>query len=152
MPSLPPPHRAFRHQPRLFINFSVPFPFSVILVAAPTYLSPPFVDVHVVSNTTTIPSNHTEAEYAYQLRKQIIPLMMEPRFQPSGWLGIIVGTKLWMDFREAQNVEAGTSHLIRELGKKGKSQGICTRPTKVYFVKTLCRLVCETQTIDFLFL
>jgi len=65
----------------------------------------------------------TEAEYAYQLRKQMIPLMMEPRFQPSGWLGIIVGTKLWMDFREVRNLEAGTSHLIRELGKAGKSQG-----------------------------
>lgn len=49
--------------------------------------------------------------------------MMEPRFQPSGWLGIIMGTKLWMDFREARNFEAGTSHLIRELGKGGKSQG-----------------------------
>lgn len=65
----------------------------------------------------------TEAEYAYQLRKKIIPLMVEPRFQPSGWLGVIVGTKLWMDFRKVQNLEAGTSHLIRELGKAGKSQG-----------------------------
>ena len=71
----------------------------------------------------TIPAILTEAEYAYQLRKQIIPLMMEPRFQPSGWLGIIVGTKLWMDFREARNLEAGTSHLVRELGKVGKSKG-----------------------------
>lgn len=68
------------------------------------------------------PNCRAEAEYAYQLRKQIIPLMMEPRFQPSGWLGIIVGTKLWMDFREARNLEAGTSHLVRELGKAGKSK------------------------------
>lgn len=71
----------------------------------------------------TMPPTLTEAEYAYQLRKQIIPLMMEPRFQPSGWLGIIVGTKLWMDFRDVRNLEAGTSHLVRELGKAGKSQG-----------------------------
>ncbi|XP_078359598.1 uncharacterized protein LOC144644064 isoform X1 [Oculina patagonica] len=69
------------------------------------------------------PNCRAEAEYAYQLRKQIIPLMMEPRFHPSGWLGIIMGTKLWTDFREARNFEAGTSHLIRELGKGGKSQG-----------------------------
>lgn len=48
--------------------------------------------------------------------------MMEPRFQPDGWLGIIMGTKLWMDFREARNVETGMSHLIREL-ERGKSKG-----------------------------
>ena len=66
--------------------------------------------------------HYTEAEYAYQLRKQIIPLMMEPRFQPHSWLGIIMGTKLWMDFREARNIETGTSQLIRELGMRGKPQ------------------------------
>lgn len=69
--------------------------------------------------------NPSEAEYAYQFRKQIIPLMMEHRFQPRGWLGIIMGTKLWMDFREDGNLEAGTSQLIKELGKTVKSQGRC---------------------------
>lgn len=68
------------------------------------------------------PNCRSEAEYAYQLRKQIIPLMMEPRFQPHSWLGIIMGTKLWIDFREARNIETGTSHLIRELGMRAKSQ------------------------------
>lgn len=69
------------------------------------------------------PNCRSEAEYAYQLRKQIIPLMMERRFQPRGWLGIIMGTKLWMDFREDGNLEAGTSQLIKELGQTVKSQG-----------------------------
>lgn len=50
--------------------------------------------------------------------------MMEPRFQPDGWLGIIMGTKLWMDFREARNVETGMNHLIRELEMREKSKGI----------------------------
>lgn len=49
--------------------------------------------------------------------------MMEPRFQPDGWLGILMGTKLWMDFREARNVETGMSHLIRELEMREKSEG-----------------------------
>lgn len=69
--------------------------------------------------------NPSEAEYAYQLRKKIIPLMMERRFQPRGWLGIIMGTKLWMDFREDGNLEAGTSQLIKELGQTVTSQGRC---------------------------
>lgn len=78
-----------------------------------------------LTNVIPIPLNLIEAEYAYQLRKQIIPLMMEPRFQPRGWLGIIMGTKLWMDFREMGKLEAGTSQLIKELGKTAKPQGRC---------------------------
>ena len=34
-----------------------------------------------------------------------------------------MGTKLWMDFREARNVETGMSHLIRELEMREKSKG-----------------------------
>ena len=96
----------------------------------------------------TIPSIFTEAEYAYQLRKQIIPLMMEPRFQPRGWLGIIAGTKLWMDFREARNLEAGTSHLVRELGKLGKSQGRFNISLLFLFFLSLVCDKCELETVE----
>lgn len=75
--------------------------------------------------------------------------MMEPRFQPSGWLGIIVGTKLWVDFREVGNLEAGTSHLVRELGKAGKSQG--TFSISLFCYKNFLSLVCdqcESQTLE----
>lgn len=37
-----------------------------------------------------------EAEYACRKKKKIIPLMME-RFEPSSWLGLILGAKLYID-------------------------------------------------------
>lgn len=40
-----------------------------------------------------------EAEYSMQKRKKIIPLMMEADFHPTGLLGIILGAKLWHDFK-----------------------------------------------------
>ncbi|KAK2565261.1 hypothetical protein P5673_011214 [Acropora cervicornis] len=54
-----------------------------------------------------------KAEYAYQRRKQIIPLMMEESYSPDGWLGIILGSKLWMDFRK--DPHKGIQQLMNEI-------------------------------------
>ncbi len=40
----------------------------------------------------------TEANYAYKLKRPIIPLLMEEGYDPDGWLGIILGTKLYYKF------------------------------------------------------
>lgn len=58
----------------------------------------------------------SEAEYAYQRRKRMIPLMMERSYSPDGWLGIILGSKLWMDFRNEPTV--GIQQLMKELSKR----------------------------------
>ena len=34
----------------------------------------------------------------YQLRKDYIPLMCQKRYRPDGWLGAILGAKLFFDF------------------------------------------------------
>merc|ERR1712054_380678 len=39
----------------------------------------------------------TEAEYAYQLRKPVVPIKFED-YNADGWLGAITGTKLWFSF------------------------------------------------------
>eukprot|EP00041_Stephanoeca_diplocostata_P035500 m.1255378 g.1255378 ORF g.1255378 m.1255378 type:complete len:856 (+) comp24710_c1_seq7:270-2837(+) len=39
----------------------------------------------------------TEAEYAYQLKKPIIPVKSAD-YRPSGWLGALLGTRLWFSF------------------------------------------------------
>nr|KAG5693301.1 hypothetical protein BaRGS_008377 [Batillaria attramentaria] len=39
-----------------------------------------------------------EACYAFDKRKQIIPLKMQTDYEPDGWLGLIVAGKLWYDF------------------------------------------------------
>ncbi|GFR88272.1 hypothetical protein ElyMa_002513400 [Elysia marginata] len=44
------------------------------------------------------PNCRTEAEYMFQLRKDYIPLMCQKRYRPDGWLGAILGAKLFFDF------------------------------------------------------
>ena len=66
------------------------------------------------------PNCRSEAEYAYQLRKDIIPLMMQRKYRGDGWLGMLVGTKLWFDFQSKQSIEPGVTKLIKELGVRGK--------------------------------
>jgi len=41
----------------------------------------------------------TEAEYAYSSKKTIVPLKVEPKYKPDGWLGALIGNKLYFDFR-----------------------------------------------------
>ena len=67
------------------------------------------------------PNCRSEAEYAYQLRKDIIPLMMQNNYRPDGWLGMIVGTKLWIDFHSKCVIEEGLRKLKRELRGRGKN-------------------------------
>ncbi len=39
-----------------------------------------------------------EAEYAFNLGKPIIPLIMQKGYKADGWLGIILGSKIFIDF------------------------------------------------------
>ncbi|CAF0853266.1 unnamed protein product [Adineta steineri] len=55
-----------------------------------------------------------EAEYATELRKPCIPCLMQPRFRPYGWLGIIKGAKIHVDFATLPFEEA-FALLIREV-------------------------------------
>jgi len=41
----------------------------------------------------------SEAEYAEDQKKMIIPLMMEKGFKPKGWLGLLKGSHKYFDFR-----------------------------------------------------
>ena len=76
------------------------------------------------------PNCRSEAEYAYQLRKDIIPLMMQRKYRGDGWLGMLVGTKLWFDFQSKQVLEQGVMRLIRELGGRGKELDVTDGPSE----------------------
>ncbi|KAJ8340432.1 hypothetical protein SKAU_G00350650 [Synaphobranchus kaupii] len=65
------------------------------------------------------PNCRTEAEYTFQLRKEIIPLMMEQNYKPDGWLGALLGAKLWTDFSENCNFDESIKQLIKEI--KGRT-------------------------------
>ena len=47
------------------------------------------IDFAVVSATTQ------EANYGHQQELDMIPLMMQKDYSPKGWLGLILGTRLW---------------------------------------------------------
>ncbi|KAK3579666.1 hypothetical protein CHS0354_036897 [Potamilus streckersoni] len=61
------------------------------------------------------PNCRAEAEYAFQLRKKIIPLKMEKGYQPDGWLGFLIGAKLFYEFSGKYPFEAKVKELTREI-------------------------------------
>ncbi|XP_046350500.2 uncharacterized protein LOC124131332 [Haliotis rufescens] len=63
----------------------------------------------------------SEAEYAFDLRKPIIPLILQRDYKPNGWMGIIKGTKLYFDFSGKYPFDQKASELIKELGIRGKT-------------------------------
>ena len=74
--------------------------------------------------------NTTEAEYAFTLHKDIVPLMMESNYRPDGWLGIIMGSKLWIDFSSGQNIRDSVEKLKKELGTRGKGESAAKKGDK----------------------
>ena len=68
-----------------------------------------------------------EAQYAHQQQKDMIPLMMEDGYQAKGWLGMLLGVRLWYGFYgatlESDEAFAGkVEELCRELGERGKER------------------------------
>ena len=74
------------------------------------------------------PNCRSEAEYTYKLGKDIIPLMMQHNYKPDGWLGMLVGTKFWIDFHSKHVVKPGVTKLIKELGGRGKDVDVTDGP------------------------
>eukprot|EP01047_Picozoa_sp_COSAG01_P044245 COSAG01_NODE_3985_length_5465_cov_3.480432_6_plen_497_part_00 len=72
-----------------------------------------------------------EAQYAFQRKKDMIPLMMQEGYIPDGWLGMFLGVRLWYGFygpvlaNEAA-FEGKIEELCREVGKRGKRNMVDT--------------------------
>ncbi|KAK3610002.1 hypothetical protein CHS0354_032347 [Potamilus streckersoni] len=58
-----------------------------------------------------------EAEYAFHKHKEIIPLKMQAGYNPDGWLGILLGPKLYYEFSEAFSFEAKVKDLLNAIDK-----------------------------------
>jgi hypothetical protein len=66
-----------------------------------------------------------EAQYAYQREKEMVPLMMEEGYRADGWLGMLLGTRLWYGFcgtvlSSEGAFEGKVEELCRELGERGQ--------------------------------
>jgi hypothetical protein len=60
-----------------------------------------------------------EAEYAFRRKKALIPLMMQPQYDADGWLGAVVGTKIWYTVTRIEDVPDAVKGLMKELKKLG---------------------------------
>ncbi|KAK3098736.1 hypothetical protein FSP39_022570 [Pinctada imbricata] len=61
----------------------------------------------------------TEAEYTYKLKKETIPLRMQTNYAPDGWLGILIGSKLFYDFSGVKYpIESKYKELLRALNNQ----------------------------------
>ena len=67
-----------------------------------------------------------EAQYAYQQKLDMVPLMMEEGYSANGWLGMLLGVRLWYGFygtvlRTDNAFEGKMNELCREIGERGKA-------------------------------
>ena len=66
-----------------------------------------------------------EAQYAFQQQKDMVPLMMVEGYSANGWLGMMLGVRMWYGFFGTTLATEGTfeakmEELCRELGARGK--------------------------------
>lgn len=94
----------------------------------------------------TLPVNNflllqfSEADYAFQLRKDYIPLMLQKKYRPDGWLGIILGAKLYFDFSGKYRIQKPWQGLLKELKslehvdqmKSSNTSMLTAHPTRNY--------------------
>ena len=56
-----------------------------------------------------------------------MPLRLQTSYRPDGWLGILVGSRLYFDFSNEELAQANLPKLIKELGNRGKIHVPVTR-------------------------
>ena len=66
------------------------------------------------------PNCRTEAEYTFQLKKPIIPLLMQRKYRPDGWLGMLAGAKLYINFDGKYTFDKAFAMLEKELKGRGR--------------------------------
>ena len=57
----------------------------------------------------------SEGEYTYQRGKPLIPLMMQRRYRADGWLGMLMGVKLYINFDGKYEFEKAYQMLVKEM-------------------------------------
>ncbi|CAF1035861.1 unnamed protein product [Adineta steineri] len=60
------------------------------------------------------PNCQSEAEYAYRLKKPFVPILLQSKFKPDGWLGLLLGTKLYIDFTKS-DFDSNYKRLVNEI-------------------------------------
>eukprot|EP01104_Vermistella_antarctica_P019075 TRINITY_DN7304_c0_g1_i1.p1 TRINITY_DN7304_c0_g1~~TRINITY_DN7304_c0_g1_i1.p1 ORF type:complete len:856 (-),score=148.73 TRINITY_DN7304_c0_g1_i1:27-2594(-) len=75
-----------------------------------------------------------EAEYAQSLHKRLIPLNMQPSYRASGWLGLLLGSRMWYDCSCSSKMTTNIEGVLREIGTNEK--GVAAAPAASDVKKT----------------
>ncbi|CAH1783289.1 unnamed protein product [Owenia fusiformis] len=72
------------------------------------------------------PNCRTEAEYTFQLRKKTVPIKVQQGYTPNGWLGMMIGTKLFYDFSGKYPFDPKYAELVSQIDKEmgGKAEAV----------------------------
>ncbi|XP_066297281.1 uncharacterized protein [Branchiostoma lanceolatum] len=82
-----------------------------------------------------------ECEYARERGTDIIPLKLEDGYRPDGWLGFLVGARLYFNFDCKDSFEDVMMRLMKEIGDRGKH-----RSSEVKKVDAVTELEVELAT------
>ena len=76
-----------------------------------------FVLICMSSNYKNSINCKAEAEYAFNRKSNIVPLIVEPQYKADGWLGFMAGSKIYVDFADKEGEEFDKAYqlLIGEL-------------------------------------
>ncbi|THD21018.1 hypothetical protein D915_008356 [Fasciola hepatica] len=59
----------------------------------------------------------SEAQYAYHMKKPILFLRVQPAYRPDGWLGIMLGARIYLDFSGKYPFEKKFQELLFSVNK-----------------------------------
>lgn len=80
--------------------------------------------MHVTLHATIVWVFLTEAEYAFEQRKRIIPVLTEHGYTADGWLGMILGTKYRYHVASPVKGERELSFLLVTVDKLMESERV----------------------------
>ena len=88
-----------------------------------------------------------EAEYSVNLNKPIIPIILEKEYIPDGWLGVILGSKIFIDFTK-YSFEECFKRLYREINYLVRTGKIPLPPKEETKVEKLNRTMSISPIVD----
>lgn len=62
-----------------------------------------------------------EAEYAFKCKRRLIPLVLRQGYKPDGWLGLMIGSRIYIDFGR-HDFDTACEKLITEINLQRKKK------------------------------
>ncbi|UJR27607.1 hypothetical protein I4U23_008888 [Adineta vaga] len=89
----------------------------------------------------------SEAEYAFNRKKHIVPCKMKKDYSADGWLGFILGTRMYIDF-ETQEFEKAIELLDNEIQLQKKKRKEAKESTKTPLLDEMADKKIENTKVE----